>query len=239
MERLWDGGPVFDAAGGFPLVTDSVLLADFARTGKTGRAARGCELGCGPGAVSLLLLWREPGLCMDMLELLPEAAEAARRNLEANGLGGRGRVLEGDIREHGALLPGGGYDLVVCNPPYFSSGGVSPDGSRAAARSEGCCSLDDVLEAAARLLRPGGRLALVHRVERLADVLCGMRARALEPKRLRLVQHSAAHAPSLTLAEGRRGGRPGLEVEPVLILCKPDGTPTEESRRIYHMEVGQ
>ena len=106
----------------------------------------------------------------------------------------------------------------------------------ALARSEAECTLSDVLDAASWALKSGGALALVHRPERLAEIFEGMRARSMEPKRLRLVQHTAASTPSLALVEGRRGGAPGLRVEPTLLLRDGDGAESGEYRRIYHME---
>ena len=84
-----------------------------------------------------------------------------------------------------------------------------------------------------RLLRWGGQFCLVFRTERLAELLETLRRSGLEPKRLRLVQHDAASAPSLLLLESRRGGRPGLAVEPTLLLRDADGRETDETRRIY------
>ena len=144
--ELWPSGPIFDPGGGFPLGMDSVLLADFARPG----AVRGVELCCGSGAVSLLLLWRAPSLRMDCVELLSSSARCAGDNFAANGLAGRARVINGDIRDHRRLLRAGEYSLAVCNPPYFpaGSGRSSPDPARALARSEAECTLSDVLDAA-------------------------------------------------------------------------------------------
>ena len=89
--------------------------------------------------------------------------------------------------------------------------------------------------AAAYLCRWGGAFALVHRPERLADVFCTLRAHGLEPKRLRLVQHSAERAPSLALIEARRGGRPGLTIGAPLLLTAPGGGDSDEVREIYHV----
>ena len=91
----------------------------------------------------------------------------------------------------------------------------------------------DVCAATGRLLRWGGQFCLVFRTERLAELLETLRRSGLEPKRLRLVQHDAASAPSLLLLESRRGGRPGLAVEPTLLLRDADGRETDETRRIY------
>ncbi len=231
--ELWPGGPVFAQAVHAPLCTDSILLADFVRPE---RAARGIDLGCGSGILALLLLHRTPGLRMTGLELLPEAAELARENLARNGLDGRGEILTGDIREHRRLLPAGGFDLAVANPPYFpvARGALSPDPDRAAARGELACTLDELCAAAAYLLRTGGSFFLVHRPERLSELCACLSAHGLEPKRLRLVCHRTENAPSLVLLEARRGGKPGLQIEPMLVLTAADGTESEEVRRIYH-----
>lgn len=233
--ELWPGGPLFAQAEHFRLGTDCVLLADFVRVSG---AKRGIDLGCASGAAALLLLSRTESLHMTGLELLPEAAALAEENMERNGLEDRSRIVTGDIRRHRELFRAGSFDLVVANPPYFpaGSGALPKDTARAAARGETECSLKELCAAAAFLCRTGGGFFLVHRPERLAEVFCAMSGAGLEPKRLRLVCARPGAAPSLILAEGRRGGRPGLKIEPELVLSGPDGTESEEYRRIYHRE---
>ena len=231
--ELWAGGPVFAQAEHFRLGTDSVLLADFVNTSG---AARGVDLGCASGAIALLLLARSPALHMTGLELLPDAAALARENLEKNGLADRGEIIAGDIRRHRALFRAGSFDLVAANPPYYpaGSGSLPRDGGRAAARGETACSLDDVCAAAAFLCRTGGSFSLVYKPERLSELLCAMSAHAIEPKRLRLVCNRAGDAPGLVLVEGRRGGKPGLRIEPELVLTAAGGGESAEFRQIYH-----
>ena len=231
--ELWPGGPRFAQADTMRLSTDSVLLADFVALHG---AQKGIDLGCASGAIALLLLSRESRLHMTGLELDVQAAELARENMSTNKLEARSRILTGDIRQVRKLLPGGSFDFVVANPPYYplGSGGLSPDPARAAARGETACSLEDLCRAAAWLLPTGGRLFLVHKPERLSELMCAMSANGLEPKRLRTVSPRAERAPSLILVEGRRGGKPGLRFEAPLILAGADGSETEELRRIYH-----
>lgn len=235
VEQLWPNGPVLRQAPHFRLGTDCVLLADFVNTSG---AKRGIDLGCASGAALLLLLERAPGLSMTGLEIVPEAAELARDNLALNGLTERGGIITGDIRDCRALFRAGSFDLAVCNPPYFpaESGAVSPDPQRAAARSELLCTLPELCAASAFLLRTGGRACFVHRPERLSELFVCLTSSGLEPKRLRLVCRDAKTAPSLVLVEARRGGRPGLTIEPALFLCDPDGAESAEYRRIYHRE---
>lgn len=233
FNELWQGGPVFAQAEHFKLGTDSVLLASFASAKS---AHRGIDLGCASGAVALLLLSENERLCMTGLEIVPEAAELARANMEKNSLSTRAEIVCGDIRRHRELFRSGEFDLVVSNPPYFplGSGRLSPDKERAAARGETDCTLSDICAAAAFLCRTGGRVCFVHKPERLSELFCAMSARGIEPKRLRLVCHTQNSAPNLVLVEGRRGGNPGLKIESALVLRNPDGTETDEILKIYH-----
>ncbi|MCD8188613.1 MAG: methyltransferase [Clostridiales bacterium] len=199
----------------FPLLgTDSVQLARFATLR---RGMRVLDLGCGVGVLALLLAQREPELTLDGIDIDPAAAALARRNLAENGL--TGEVLTADLREPG-WFSRGHYDLIVSNPPYFPLGaGVLASRRSAAARSEVSCTLADLCRAAAPRLKTGGRFALVCRAERLTDLLLALRENDLEPKRLQLVQHRLESPPKLALVEAVRQGKPGLRVEPVILMC--------------------
>ena len=231
-EILWPGGPRFIQAKHFRLGTDCVLLADFVNTAG---AQRGIELGCASGAAMLLLLERSPRLHMTGLEIVPGAASLARENMALNDLTERGEIITGDIRDHRALFRTGSFDLLVCNPPYFpqGSGALPQNADRAAARSELLCTLPELCAAAAFLLQTGGRASFVHRPERLSELLVCLTAAGLEPKRLRLVCRDSQAAPSLVLVEARRGGKPGLTIEPSLYLQNTDGGESDEYKRIY------
>ena len=235
-EILWPGGPKLLQARHFRLGTDCVLLADFVNAS---RARRGIELGCASGAAMLLLLERSPKLHMTGIEIVPEAAETARENMALNNLTERSEIVTGDIRDHRALFRAGSFDLLVCNPPYFpqGSGALPQDTDRAAARSEIRCSLSELCAAAAYLMQTGGRACFIHRPERLSELLVNLAQAGLEPKRLRLVCRDAQAAPSLVLVEARRGGKPGLTVEASLYLQDPNGTESDEYKRIYHRDT--
>ena len=117
---------------------------------------------------------------------------------------------------------------------FYACHGVSPQETRGTARSEITCTLEDVCRAAGWLLRWGGSFCLVHKPERLTDLLCTLRAHRLEPKRIRLVRHHAGADANLVLIAARRGGKPGVMLEPELLLFTPDGQETTDYRRIYH-----
>lgn len=233
FDELWPGGPRFkQAEGSFRLSTDSVLLAYF--TEKI-RAKKIIDLGCGAGVLTVLLSAARQGAKADGIEIQPRSHQLCCENLRENGYDCSG-VLCGDLREYRSLFPAGQYDLVVSNPPYFAgkSGFTAPDESRAAARDERFCTLEDLCRAAKHLCRWGGSFALVHRPERLSEICCTMSSNGLEPKRLRMVQYKSSSAPNLLLIEGRRGGKPGLSIEAPLILTDHLGGDSEEVKKIYH-----
>ena len=232
-EALKDGGYrfVYDDTL-FRPGTDSFLLSSLPRL-KSG--LRVCDLGCGTGLLGLLLLQRQGDMTVTGIEIQAAAVALANKAAAENGLTDRLTFLHRDLRTVRQALPTGSFDLVISNPPYYppKDGYVSEDAALRTARSEADCTLEDVCGAASYLLRWGGSFCLVHKPERLTDLLCTLRAAALEPKRLRFVCPRSDAAPSLVLVEARRGGKPGLAVEAPLVLQRPGGSPTAELDAIY------
>lgn len=221
MERkdhLWQGGPCFYYDTDlFSPTTDSFALGGFAAPR---RGERVVDLGSGTGLLAILLLAREPSLTLECVEQSAAALSLAEKSFRENGWTERAALRCGDLRDVRVLPPVGSADYAISNPPYFSlhSGASAPDEARRSAREEGTCTLSELCTAAARVLRWGGRFALVHRPERLTDLLCTLRAAGLEPKRLRCLTAAPERAPSLVLIEARRGGKSGLTLEPPLII---------------------
>ena len=235
FDELWPGGPRLARTDeSFRLSTDSVLLAHF--TPAKTRPRHIVDLGAGAGVLGVLLSEKYPGSHTTALELQPESARLCHLNFQENK--SRGQVVCADLRQHRTLLPAGYADMVVSNPPYFPAGGgaSAPDESRRIAREEICCTLEDLCTAAAWLCRWGGSFCMVHRPERLSEICCTAAPMGLEPKRLRMVHYKYMSAPSLILLELRRGAKPGLQVEPPLILTGEDGAETDEVKQMYHRE---
>ncbi len=234
LDALWPGGPVFvQGSGVFKLGSDSVLLSAFVNLS---RIRTVFDIGCGSGILPVLLSRRAPELRIEAMDISEEAVALAQKNTALNGVDAR--VLHGDIRQYREPEKAGFYDLVIVNPPYFSlnSGKAAADAAIASARDERNCTMSDVMSAAGYLLRWGGRFAVVHRPERLSELFVSMTEKGIEPKRLRMVQNRPDSAPALILAEGRRGGRPGLQIVPPLILSESDGSESQEIRKIYRRE---
>ena len=213
--------------GPFRLGTDSVLLSQFMSLPKGAKVA---DLGAGCGTLGLLLCARSADCSVTGIELDETAYALAQENIALNRLE-RLQVLQGDVREIRQILPANSFDCVISNPPYF------PVGSGKAAnayRSELTLNLSQLCQAAAWLLPSGGRFALVHRPERLCDLICTMREYGIEPKRVQFVRHNAQSPVCLVLLEGRRGGKPGLTYLADFIEFEPDGTETAAYRAAYH-----
>ncbi len=235
FDYLWEGGPEFAQSEHFRFGTDSVLLGNFVNLSAAKQAA---DLGCAAGVISLLMLSRNSSLRVTGIEINADAAALAEENMEHNGLAARSTVLHGDIRNVREMLKSGSFDVVVSNPPYFAieRGEISSNTPRAIARGEVACTLDELCKAASFLCRWDGKFAVVYRPDRLPELFEAMRRNGIEPKRMRIVCHNILSVPSLVLVEGRRGGKPGLRLEKVLLLKNSDGTDTEEIKKIYHRQ---
>lgn len=236
VEELWPGGfRLISDDKHFKLCTDSAMLAAFPALTP---GCRICDLGCGTGVLPILMSARRPDLRIDGIDIQQSALTLAARNIALNGLADSVRLIQADLRKPEKLPEAGKYDLAVSNPPYFtqSSGFPKSEDTIATARDDRSCTIAEVCAAAARLVRWGGRFAVVFRPERIVDLFWAMRLNGIEPKRLRMVRHKPGGSVSLVLAEGRRGGKPGLKMEKDLILHHPDGTETDEVKIIYHRE---
>ena len=212
---------------------DAVLLSGFSCAKKGEKVI---DLGSGTGIIPILMEAKTDGEHFTGLEIQVESAEMAKRSVCLNDLDEKIDIVCGDIKEADKLFKAGSFDVVTSNPPYMNDGGGLKNdyGPKAIARHELLCSLDDVAKAAAWLLRFGGRLYMVHRPHRLADIICTLREHRLEPKRLRFVQPYADKEPNMVLIEASKGGKSMVKVMPPLIIYKEDGTYTEETLEIYY-----
>ncbi len=217
-----------DLGSGFPLSTDSMVLADFVRLP---RNARILDLGSGCGTLGLLLCARDDSCTVTGVEISPEAHGTALENIRRNGLENRLYSICADLRRQTPEHMGA-FHVCVSNPPYFS-GGESHSRTPLARRAD-ICAPGELFAAASGSLRYGGDFFLVHKPERLAQLCHEASAAGLEPKRLRLVRHRPDSPISMILLSCRKGGRPGLQLDE-LTLFHTDGSPTEDYRRIYHI----
>lgn len=226
MEYLPNGYELEIPKGCFPLTTDSMLLAHFAA-----KAGNVLDLGSGCGTLGLLLCAQKESRRVTGLELDKSAHAAALENIRRNQLGARMESICGDVRQVPGLFAPGSFPCCISNPPYFSDG---PASSALLARREDACSLEDLFRAAGWALKYGGDFYLVHRPERLGElILCGGR-NGMEAKRLGIVRHKDGGPPALVLVQLRKGGKPGLCWED-WVLHDRNGNPAPLYKEIYHI----
>lgn len=235
-ERLDDlqrnGYKIIQDPGRFCFGMDAVLLSGFAKV-KPGE--RVVDLGTGTGIIPILLEARSKGASFTGLEIQPESADMASRSVQLNDLQERVHIVNGDIKEAVQIFGAASCHVVTSNPPYMIAqhGLQNPDQPKAIARHEVLCTLEDVISQAAGLLMPGGRFYMVHRPFRLAEIMTGLCAHGLEPKRMQLVYPYVDREPNMVLLEAVKGGRPRITVEKPLIIYKEPGKYMDEIYDIY------
>ena len=228
MEYLPNGYTLELCDGGFPLSTDSMLLAHFVKLRKH---ARVLDLGSGCSTLGLLLCAGDATCSVTGLELSEKAHKAAEENISRNGLASRLNSICTDLRN----LPGefaGRFHCCVSNPPYFSGGPASA--ATPLARRDDCCSPEELCRTAARALQYGGDFFVVHKPEKLAQLISCGSAAGLEAKQLHLVRHKESGPINLILLQLRKGGKPGLQLHE-RCLFDSRGEPTAYYREVYHM----
>lgn len=240
----WLGGRLAlrqPARGGHRAGTDAVLLAASAgaRAGETV-----CDLGAGTGAVGLAVALACPEARVMLVERDGQAAALARINAEANGLAARVGVVEADVTAPGSerraagLLPDT-IDLVLTNPPFFEPGRhrASPVAAKASAHGFSASGgLDSWLRTCADLVRPGGRMVMIHRADALPACLDAMAGR-FGGIRVTPVQARAESAAIRVLVAGVRGSRAPFVLAPALVLHGPDGRFTPEVEAMHRGEA--
>ena len=228
MEYLPNGFTLDTDRCSFPLSTDSMLLSDFVRLPKN---ASVLDLGAGCGTLGILLCAKYPHCCVTGVEINANAHAAAENNIVRNQLQDRMVSVCADLRS--VSLKEGSFSVCVSNPPYFSGGPASKEHPQA--RREDLCSPAQLFAVAAKALKFGGDFFLVHKPERLAELIaCGAKEN-LEAKRLRLVRHKEGGEISLVLLSFRKGGKPGLAIEEVSLFDK-ENMPTDFYKAVYHIE---
>ncbi|MCI8416994.1 MAG: tRNA1(Val) (adenine(37)-N6)-methyltransferase [Lachnospiraceae bacterium] len=211
---------------------DAVLLSGFARVKPEEQVL---DLGTGTGIIPILLRGKTEGKHFTGLEIQEESADMARRSVALNHLEQDISIVTGDIKEAAAIFGAASFDVVTSNPPYMtgSHGLINPEQPKAIARHEILCSLEDVISAAAGVLRPRGRFYLVHRPFRLSEIIMVLVKFGLEPKRMRLVYPFVDKEPNMVLLEAIQGGRSRITVEKPLIVYEKQGVYTQEIYEIY------
>ena len=212
VEDLGEGLRIIQGQEEFKFGTDAVKLSNFTNLHNGDKVMDLCT---GTGIVPILLQKKQPAVSVVGLEIQEQMAEMAQRSVKLNNLTGKIEIVQGDLKKVRELFPAESFQVVTCNPPYMknNTGKQNERESVTIARHELCCNLTDCVEAAAYLLPSGGRFYMVHRPERLADILSVMRDKNVEPKRLTMFLGGKSKTPRLLVVEGQKNRNSWLIVE--------------------------
>lgn len=211
---------------------DAVLLSDFAKVKPKHEVVDLCS---GTGIVPFLIKGKYDPKKIVGIEIQEEMVEMAKRSVKLNNLEDVVSFYEADLKDKEYLKTIGRFDVVTVNPPYkMNNTGIRNDyDGLTIARHEVLCNLEDVIAASRVLLKDNGRLFMVHRPERLVDIVTCMRKYKIEPKRIRMVHPNTKKAANIVLVEGQRDGGKFLKWDPPLYVYNDDGGYSEEINKIY------
>lgn len=218
----------------FSYSIDAILLANFASVPlKCGRIIDLCT---GNGVIPLLLSkWSKANITG--VEIQAKLYDMASRSVELNEKNEQIKLIHGDIKTMPDHFGNNKFDLVTVNPPYFKTTNKEQHNANeylTIARHEVYCTLEDVVKACSRLARSGGKVAMVHRPDRLIEIITLMQSYKIEPKRIRFVFPKQGKEANILLIEAVRDGKPGVKILPPLYVFDAKGNYTEELHQIIY-----
>ena len=225
---------VIQNKNGFCFGMDAVLLSDFAKNIK--RNAKVLDLGTGTGIIPILLCGKTELKKVIGVEIQEEVAKMAKKSILLNGLEGRFEILNCNIKELNKIYKKQTFDVIVTNPPYKKqdSGIVNENEKKVISRHEITANLEDFIKIAKDLLKDKGEIYMVHRPERLVDILELMRKYRIEPKLLKMVCPNKNKEPNLVLIKGVKNAKPFLKIEKNLYVYDTENKYTKEILEIYN-----
>lgn len=219
---------------GFCFGIDSILLSDFAKGIKKG--AKVLDLGTGTGIIPILLCGKTDLEKVIGVEIQEEVAKMAKRSSKLNNLEDKFEVINENILNLKNIFKNQSFDVIVSNPPYKkkNTGVINENTKKIISRHEITANLEDFIKVAKDLLKDKGEFYMVHRPERLVDILSLMRQNKIEPKVLRMVFSSEKKEPKLVLIKGIKNAKSFLKVEKNLYIYDENGNYTNEILKIYN-----
>lgn len=218
VEELFDDKIIIQNRSLYRFTSDSILLSRFARAKVNDVVADFCS---GSGAVGFHFMCLNPHIkSLTLFELQPALADMSRRTAAANGFDVV--VEQGRLQEVGSEY-NDKFSLILCNPPYERGGFENGVYERAICRKEITINLQQIIAVAAKKLKFGGRLAIINRADRIAEMFHVMKNSGIEPKRMQFVKGSENATPYLIMVEGVKGGKPSIEIMPTLINTPQNG----------------
>lgn len=212
---------------------DAVILSDFAKNMKDNSTV--VDFCTGNGVIAILLAGKTNAKKIYGIEIQKDVSEMASRSVVLNALEDRVEIINKDINNLKDIIKSGSIDYVTVNPPYKArnTGLINEKDTKTIARHEISCTLEDIIGEATRILKSGGHFYMIHKPERLTDIIYFMRKYKLEPKKVRFVHPYENKEPNLVMIEGVRGANSFLKVLKPLYVYNQDGSYTDDIKKIY------
>ena len=217
----------------FNFSLDSVLLPNFVEiTRKTKKILDMCT---GNAPIPLILSTKTDAKIYGV-ELQKEVYDLAKETIKINNLDNQIELINDNIKNLKKIFDTETFDIITCNPPYFKKKDdsiINDNKIKSIARHEIEMELEDVMIISKALLKNEGSLVLVHRTERLVEIIKLMKKHNIEPKRMRLIYPKVNAESNLVLIDGRKNGKEGLKILPPLYIHKDDNSYTNEVLEMF------
>ena len=217
----------------FNFSLDSVLLPNFVTINK--KTKKILDIGSGNAPIPLILSTLTDAQIM-AVEIQKDVYELGKESIKINKLENRIDFINADINELYKEIDTETFDVITCNPPYFKvneSSNLNDSEYKTIARHEIKLDLEKLFKIAKKLLKNKGNIAIVHRPERLSDIVSEMKKKNIEPKRIQFVYPSINSEANILLIEGTKNGNPGVKILPPLISHKQNGEYTEQVKQFF------
>ena len=228
---------IIQETDGFCFGIDSILLSDFAKNIK--KNSKVADLGTGTGIIGLLLCKKTNLAEMTGIEIQEDVANMAERSIKLNNLEEKFRIINSNINEifSKKLLEKNVFNVVVMNPPYkeVGTGEINENEKKLISRHEIKANLSDFIKTASGLLKDKGELYIVHKPERMPDIIQKLRENKIEPKELRVVYSNKNSEASLILIKAVKGGKKFLKIDRPLYIYNESGKYSDEIKQIYNV----
>lgn len=220
----------------FKFSIDSVLLSNFVKITKN---TTNIIDFCTGNAPIPLILSTKTRANITGVEIQKDVYNLAKKSIKINNLQDRIEILNMDVKDIAQKYESDSFDLITCNPPYFKlkeSSIINDNDIKSVARHEIYINLDDIFKVARKILKNNGTIAIVHRTDRLIDIIDCMKKNNIEPKRLQLVYSKFNKESNIVLIEGAKNGKSSLKVLPPIYVHDEDGNYLEEIKKMFEEE---
>ena len=217
----------------FSFSLDSVLLANFVKVKSNMKIIDFCT---GNAPIPLFLSTRITSEIIG-IELQKPIYDLAIKSINLNRLNNQIKILNEDVKNISKKYETDTFDLITCNPPYFKkekSKLVNSNKIKAIARHEIELELNDIFKSAKKILKNNASLAIIHRTDRLIEIITLMKENNIEPKRIRFIYPKKGSLSNMVLIEGKKNAKVGLKVEKPLIVHDENGNYSNEVLKIFN-----